>query len=71
MINLSHHNSNITNHTTTPILPDAPTSKSPTNTKHRKKLESLLTCLISRSSVLAVSEVCYLYIYIRNAVSPR
>ena len=70
MINLSHHNSNITNHTT-PILPDTTTSKSSTNIKHRKKLESLLTCLISKSSVLAVSEVCYLYIYIRNAVSPR
>ena len=70
MINLSHHNSNITTYTT-PIIPDTTTSKSPTNPKHRKKLESLLTCLISKSSVLAVSEDVYLHIYIRNAVSPR
>ena len=48
MINLSQHHSK----TTTCDVNDNPR---PTANKQRKKLESLLTCIISKSSNLAVS----------------
>lgn len=55
MINLSQRNSNITNY-------DVNDNSRTTANKQRKKLEAMLTCLISKSSKLAVSlNLIYLY----------